>query len=202
MDDNQYRKNIKGNNFWSVFGLVSSHTIRPVLILGFLMVILQFGIFLNLGMNQGETVTALNVWTQNGILRLSFWVIFILTLMNGSAAGCGSGKPEYTLRRLGVSRSILFPIWMLNLFLLFVILWGLQLLSLFAGSYLYMAVTPEAFTSAQTIYLSSFRSEFFHMVMPMGDWAIWIRNIVGILILSAVGAYWSMNRIYKNEGSI
>ena len=100
-------------------------------------------------------------------------VNLIVALCNRSALGAG----RETLRRLRLDGRTQFRILAAQNALCAGLLWAWQavlavLLCLWWGR-----AHPDA-AGAHTLYLAFYRVSFLHALLPLGDWLLWIRNIV------------------------
>lgn len=189
-------------NYGSILGLATSHTMKPVLWCSLLLMIVQGCTFAYLGMKQGEVLIAFYQWIEHPLIRYSFIVVMLVVLEASYRVGTDNANPGYTMQRLGVKEKTVFRMWMLNAICSIGIIWGVQLLIIFLSGKYYEMVTPEHLTSVQTMFLSSYRSDFFHTIMPVEDWSMWIRNIALVFAMSSGIAKVTVKRFRGVKSSI
>lgn len=176
-------------HYKSVFGLLTGHTLKPVLGASVILMVIQGALFGYLAWNQGLSPIGYDRWMNHVVVKYSFWVLLIVVAMSSEIAGVRNVKSGYTIRRLGVSQRELFFLWMGNAFCNIVIIWAVQIVMLLVGYGIFVMATPQEFVSAQTLYLSSFKSNFCHHMIPMENVSLWFSNIALWLCLAAQAAY-------------
>lgn len=116
---------------------------------------------------------------QSGIkyvLAGAFVLICILFAANGG--GIGSGRIDYTLRRLPISEERIHIMWAVYFTLCFMILlaWQAATLLIFMSVY---AASPLGFIfHGQSLFLATWRCDLLHNVMPVGNLLVLARNII------------------------
>lgn len=207
--DLNMKKNLKKNilqskkvNSGSILGLMTSHTMMPVIYCSLLLMLVQGCTFAYLGINQESNLLPLYQWLDHPMIRYSFIIVMLVVLAACYRVGEGSGNPGYTIHRLGVKEKQIFSSWMLNVGCSIIIIWGIQVLTIFLGSKYYEMVTPENLTSVQTMFLSSYRSAFLHTIMPVQDWSVWLRNIAFVLCLSSGISWYTLKRLRGEKNPV
>lgn len=162
----------------NVYGIASTHSLKNVLIIGALLCIVQFGLIVTL------EPTSLHSWIDHPLIKYSFLVgyMVVVTICGVTIKGSLS---KITLNRLGIKKKRIYWDFAQNTAVSLIILWATQILSFMISSIYFMKTAPGELTNIQTIYLSSFRSRFFHMILPMGDLIGWF-NIAALLFMSSV----------------
>lgn len=103
--------------------------------------------------------------------KLSFiWIMAAL----GATAGSAKSRIGYTVRRLRISENELTVIWALIFSGYFLISWGVQLALVLGMFARYAQVTGWG---AMELFTSSFRSGYFHMLLPLAEPLGYVRNI-------------------------
>ncbi|MFI3208894.1 MAG: hypothetical protein R3Y40_07135 [Eubacteriales bacterium] len=181
--------------FRSMLGLVTNHTLKHTLRWGGMLILIQAIIFLYLGMEQEISSLPLHLWVDDMFVKYSFIGVLIITSGICANGVYANENARYTVQRLGVSRRKIFAAWMANGICTVLIIWGIQLACLMLCSGYYIWIADGAGITSQTILLSSYRSEFFHMILPIQDISLWIRNLSFILFLGASVAYHGMKKL-------
>lgn len=184
---------ISKKQFSDVWGLVANHTIGGVIGFSLVLIMLQCGLFCYLGLNQGEELTPFYQWIDHSLVKYSF-IAAVIAVCNLSSMVCANKNAKYTMNRLGIPRKSLFAVWTVHSLCMILAIWGVQVAIFLVGSQYYQYVTPEDMVAIQTFYLSTFRSDFFHMVLPLEEGILWIRNILLWLCLASGTAYYVMKQ--------
>ena len=69
------------------------------------------------------------------------------------------------------------------------ILWGFQVLLIIGFAWYYGRTADPSIFGLQSTVLTFYRVPFLHGLLPMADWAPWVRNIACILALGFAAAY-------------
>ncbi len=168
--------------YMAAFQLASLHTLPWLLALCVALAALQLGAFWwALSTYQGATfIVLLEAGLLNHLFRGGLALVCALALV-----GChGKSNPGYTLRRLGLPSSHMGLAWSVNVALCFVIVWGVEIVILLGCKALFQAQTNPAFWSQQSFFIDCYRSGFLHAVLPMGDVAVWVRNVFSVVAMS------------------
>lgn len=156
----------------SVWGLAARATLPWVLGLGGLMTVLEPILFRLLGWKS----EALELAVRDAGLSLVFllaMVNLIAVLCNRSALGAG----RETLRRLRLDGRTQYRIFAAQNAFCAVMLWAWQAV-LAAALCLWWGYAHPDVTGAHTMYLAFYRVSFLHALLPLGDWLLWIRNVI------------------------
>lgn len=113
-------------------------------------------------------------------------VFFILIVTEGDRSGC---KSSYTLLRLKVSKKRQFAAKTVYNFLCLMMVFAVQILTAFVICRGYEAKLPSELVSPQYLFLTFYRNEFLHSILPMADWGKWICNFLLLLALAMDAAY-------------
>ena len=99
-----------------------------------------------------------------------------------------SSQPRYTLARLSVSeKSVMLWHWLSGA-LCFFMLWLWQAIIVYAIALWHHGAADPEFMSHQSIYLSAFRSNFLHSLLPLEDFSRIARNIVVAVGMGGINA--------------
>ena len=133
------------------------------------------------------------------VFRCAFIIIFLLLIQWDSTA-----NTRYTIRRLAVSERT-FTLWnALYGVLVFLILWGAQLgLTLLLCKYDLLSTDP-ALVNQHPLFLTFYRSDFLHSLLPLAEVSRWVCQFSFVLALgvcSACGPCLS-RRNYKSFASL
>lgn len=182
----------------SIYGLLSNHTIAYILVIIMVLGLIQGGLFFTLGINQAQVLAPFHVWIDHFIVKYSFLLaIMIITILTRSIVV--QGNASLTIKRLGISNRRLFLVWTLYTFIVMTILWASQVLIILLASKYYIYVTPENMTMMQTTYLSNFRSNFFHLLLPLHDIGKCICYCFILLCLSCGCGSYAVSKINGNN---
>ena len=178
----------------SVLTLMIRSSFWPVLLVLAGMAALETGSFLFV-LHRGpvEELFHLEWVVQHSGLQWIFAAAVIAVTLLLCRVGCnGSSFPAYTLNRLSVSDVAVY-FWQAAANLLyFLLLWSVQLLLAFGFGRLYELLADPQFVTGQTVFLSFYRSPFFHTLLPFGDWLLWLNNLVMVLGFSLCAARYPM----------
>ncbi len=177
----------------NVFGLASTHTLKYVLIASLILCVAQFGLILTF-----DTLS-LDMWIDHPLMKYSFLVFFIFISLICSATTKAS-LSKLTLNRLGISHKRMFIDFMLNVAVSLIILWCFQILSLMIISQYFVNTNSSEIINQQTIYLSVFRSDFFHMILPIRDFTLGFCSLSFIFMTSTLIARYIL--AYEFDGCI
>lgn len=122
----------------------------------------------------------------------SFYGLFFLLLC---ALMCwvgtqGTGKLGYTLSRLCVSRCGAFACHWLHNSVYFFLFWFAQTGIMLGLCWMYKYVQGVDY-GPQTVLLASYRVDFFHSLLPLADWGVYVGNCLMALSLGAATAHFS-----------
>lgn len=161
----------------NVFGLASMHSLKYIIITGVLLIVIQFGFVLTLEQS------SLNNLVNHPLLKYSFFVYFMFAIMICSVLTKAS-LSKITLNRLGITKKRMFLDFTINTVISIIVVWTIQILSLMLISMYFTKIASSEIVSIQTIYLTNFRSDFFHMIIPLKDSFHLFNNVVFILMIS------------------
>ena len=122
-----------------------------------------------------------------------FWTAFAATcILLIRAASDGTGRPSYSLQRLAVSPQNLFVCHVLVLMISFLLLWAVQILTVFLLLSWVCSNPAYSSFSSQSVFLAFYRNDFLHNLLPMEDWLCWLRNLALFFGLSTSAAYFTL----------
>ena len=177
--------------YLSVFGLFAQSSIYKILGIISLMILAETGLFAYayIPAMSSEGIGRFEHYIDRSHIELclaaAFIVITIVLCLQGTEF---SSKVGYTLRRLSVSEKAVFFCQAIFNTISYLILWAVQVGILYAFSLWYTTKTPTEFVNNQSIFLSSYRSEFFHTILPLSEVMLWIRNILLFISLGFASA--------------
>ncbi len=139
---------------------------------------------------------------EYGHLGIAFAAAFFLLWALLCSTGCqGSGKLGYTLGRLRVSAPAGFVCHWLHNSVYFFLLWFAQTGIMLGLCEMHKRVSGVDY-GPQAVLLASYRVEFFHSLLPLADWGVYVCNCVMALALGAATAYFSvMERKGRRAGA-
>lgn len=97
-------------------------------------------------------------------------------------------KTGYTLRRLPVEERALTTLWGVQNTLLLLFYWASQIALFLALAQWYLQNAPAGTVTGQTLVLACYQSDFLHSLLPMADWPVLARNLVGCAMLGVSAA--------------
>ena len=147
----------------------------------------------------------LSTFFQNGTGRLGMVlaVIFVLIAVVQIRRGdIYSGPQGYTMRRLVISEKAVAVLQILYNLLCWLILWGVQVLTVFVICKIYYTFGADAGDPLvnQQIFLLFYISPLLHSLLPMEDVLAWVANVVMVVELSVASAHWAVLRREKKSG--
>ncbi len=173
----------------SVWMFVANNSIYKVLLTIVLSVAIQTGLYWRLILQQGGQVSTLEYLIEQSYVKWAFGAAFLIITAIVCLTGCEfSSRIRYTLMRLPVPEQKFFYVQCVFNILCFVIFWGSQILSMLIGCVLYCYTSGEGRLYTQEIFLTFYRNDFFHSLLPMADITRWIRNLVLVAALGLTSA--------------
>ena len=127
---------------------------------------------------------------EHSQLHWPAWAALLLTAaFLCLSTGCSFGShPLYTLRRLWVGERTVF-LWQAGYnALCFLALWAAQAGVMLGLCALYAHMAPD-WVNGQSVYLAFWRSPYLHALLPLEDWAVWLRNALLCPLLGLICAY-------------
>lgn len=163
-------KSIPGNPNLSVLALLTQGSFYKVLTAAGIMMALEC---VDLRLSPLLFLTALGA------------VFLILCIMEGEPRGVRS---RYTWNRLQITPKRLFLLKTIYNVLCFILLFAAQTGMGVWSCYRYSLPMPRESLSPQLVFLTFYRREFLHCLLPMAEVLKWIRNILLILAFSMTAA--------------
>ncbi|MBE5948926.1 MAG: hypothetical protein E7261_07855 [Lachnospiraceae bacterium] len=195
--------------YLSVFGLYARSSIYRALGVLLAMGVAEFGLFyyaldralLVFEAGVGDGMAHFEELVTGSKIPWCFTVAFILITIFLCLPGTEfQSKTGYTLRRLSISeRSVLLVQWMYNM-AVYIILLAVQLFFCFALSHIYISQVSAEFIGNQTVFLTFYRSEFMHALLPLSEAGMWFRNAFLVIGLGFAAAEFSYNQRMKGYG--
>lgn len=115
-----------------------------------------------------------------------FWIIMVLVLLILSASSGKGSKTVYTMNRLGLTEiqvTLVFGLVFSGYFFLY---WAMQL-GLAYGYFVWY--TRLGLVSSNAFMLACWRSEWLHLLLPLGEWLGYMRNAVVCLSFGFSAAF-------------
>ncbi len=174
----------------SILSLVSSHTLKSVILICFLMASLQIGLLYYLGEKQVELVNynsniqPFYAWGEQSLMKSSY-MLGLSAILAVCIIEYSIRHGKYTLLRLNTEKSTFFLACFTNTLCSLLILWAVETVVLICGSYYYIFVTNPDFITNQSTFLSTFYNNFLQVTFPTVNFSVWVKNIFQILLLSA-----------------
>lgn len=110
-----------------------------------------------------------------------------------------SPQPELTLRRLRVTPRQAFLIRAAHNTLWYLVFWGVQLAVALMLCLLHRSIFPMA-QGRQEIMLTFYRVQYLHALLPLGDWFLYIRNLLLFALMGCATAAEGAKRPYTCVG--
>ena len=139
--------------------------------------------------------SAVNVW-----FALAFVLITVLLCLPGCEFRIKTG---YTLRRLSVGDNAILLWQFLYNTLIYLLLGAVQTIFAYGLCQYYLAAAPQEMISNQTLFLTFYRSELLHTLLPLSDILLWVRNLLLALSLGLAAAMFPYKQRHgRYSGSI
>ncbi len=115
----------------------------------------------------------------------AFLLITLCLCLPGSefSSQCG-----YTLQRLSISEKQIFLLQAIFNIIVYLLLASVQIMLCFSFCSYYAANAPSHTVSTQTVFLSFYRSNFLHSLLPLNEIALWVRNLFCCITLGLAAA--------------
>ncbi len=186
--------------YLSILMLMARKTIYKILLISAGLAAAQGLIFFKLLSSSAPSANGGNVMQRLDILIsdhksiiIVFGIAFVLITGALVFTACDFGsKQSYTYERLSVSKKGVFLLQSMYNLACYLILWGIQLIILILMCVIYVKRQDPAAINSQTLFLAFFRNRFMHNIMPLGDFPVFLRNIVlasGLGFSSALFSY-------------
>ena len=114
------------------------------------------------------------------------WMTFLLFNLINSAGHTKGSKSVYTMNRLGLSEeqvTLVFGLVFTGYFLLY---WALQIAAAYGFFLWYSRFT---LVSSNSFMLACWRSEWLHILLPLGEWWNYLRNLVICICFGCSSAF-------------
>lgn len=171
----------------SLFGLWTRQCVYKFLLIILAAAAAETGL-LALQVNAGRT---LEYALENGHIDIACAAGFVLLCAMLSAAGCqSSGRLGYTLGRLRVSGWGAFLCHWLHNSVYFFLFWCAQTGIMLGLCRLHQYALGVDY-GPQAVLLASYRVDFFHSLLPLADWSVYVCNALMALALGAAAAQFS-----------
>lgn len=188
--------------YLSVVSPTARLSVWKVLLLSTLTAGVQIPLFLAAFWGWGSTnhiTPAMEEAVQASRLSLAFAVGLIavcaVLVLPGLERGSKSG---YTLRRLAADERVVVLLWGCVNALLLLIFWGVQTAAALALARYYFQTLPAEFSNQQSLFFAVSRAPYLHALLPVWDWVLTIRNLLGCAVLglsaAALPFHWRHSR--------
>ncbi|MBM6725070.1 hypothetical protein [Pseudoflavonifractor phocaeensis] len=177
-------------------------SVWKVLLLSALTVGVQILLFLAAFWGWGSTehiTPSLEETVRVSGLSLAFAAGLVLVcavlVLPGTERGAKTG---YTLRRLAVDERVIVMLWGGVNALLLLLFWGVQTAAALALARYYLHTLPAEFSNHQSLFFAFSRAPYLHALLPMWDWGLTVRNVLGCAVLglsiAALPFHWRHGR--------
>ena len=169
----------------SVWGLMARATLPLTLLICVLLTVSDAVLF----PLQSAGATRLDTaFTDSAVM-----VVFVISLAVFCLRGALGAQHTMPFSRLGISDRAQFGLLAVQMALCLLILWAWQ-----AGVALFLALWWERLhpemIGQHTLLLATYRVSFLHALLPMGDWLLWVRNVVLCAALGVCAAKAALTR--------
>ena len=173
----------------SVLMLLARSSIYPLLALLAAVAAAQAGAFL-LAARMAQGVVSPEILVKNGRLSLIFAAGFLAL----SALACTFGtetsaRQRYTLRRLRIGERAVYAWQAAYNAACFLLYWATGALTAMALTALYLRGCPAGEVTGQSLFLTFFRNDYLHSLVPLQDWPRLVRNLIFAAALGLSTAY-------------
>ena len=161
----------------SVFGFFARSSFFKVLLILLAMCAVEFTFF-HFGLKDaleayevvGSGMPSLERMFMRAATNVYFRVALALITVVICLPGCEfKSKTSYTMRRLSISERATFFHQAAYNALVYLMLFGVQLVAVFGLSQYYLSVVPEECISNQSMFLAFYRNDFLHSLLPLED---------------------------------
>lgn len=166
-------------NKLSVFALFTRSNLYRILSLFALMAVVQTILFcLTMKSPLLHTLELIGA-VEYSRLSLIFGAVFLLMTAQLCMTGCEFGShPGYILRRLSVSPRMIFILQAISNTGFYLLLIATQALILYGLSAYFPLLADPATVNHQSVYLSFYRSDFMHSILPLDEVSLYVRNLI------------------------
>lgn len=173
--------------YLSVFEMIARSSIYKVLLIIAGMVMAQAIVFYQKVMAGG--MYSLESYIYECDFGISFRIAYVLITIVIVLPGMNLGSVQsYTLQRLRIKESKVFWLQVLYNFVAYVLLWGIQLMTLLTMAvFHYQKFADNGIWNNQTLFLAFYKSEFMHTMLPLEDGLGWF-VLVSMGLISALTA--------------
>ncbi|MBO4916010.1 MAG: hypothetical protein J5449_12490 [Oscillospiraceae bacterium] len=170
----------------SIFGLWTRRTWKRALAVFAGMAAAELGLFLWAARHSLDG--SLKQIMEEGRFMIAVMPAFLLlTFFLINAGADRETKQSYTLGRLGVTLRRSFLLRASHNALWYLAFWGVQLAVVLGLCLIWRQMHPMLW-SAQTLLLTFFRVSYLHALLPLGDWFIYIRNLLFFALMGCATA--------------
>ena len=180
-------RNTKG--FSSVLMLYACSSIYKLMLIVAVMIVLESVCFI-VGMSSGTAAMGFEEVLYS--VRIPLMIIIAVAYAAfcfclGTAMTASKARPEYTIRRLGISEKGVFAAGCLYNTVMFIVFYGAQVAAFLIMMRLYQGRFPEN-VSPQIFFAACCRLDLMYSFLPLPSAFEWIRNGLRILILGVLAS--------------
>lgn len=117
-----------------------------------------------------------------------WWMLLLLVFLTLSTASTKGSKTVYTMNRLGLSELQMTFVFGAVFTLYFLLYWAIELGLMYAYFVWYSRFT---LVSSNAFMLACWRSEWLHILLPLGEWWGYLRNVIICLSFGFSAAFGS-----------
>ena len=192
------------NKHLSVFKLLARSTIWKVLAVLLLMTVTESLLFFR---QEGKLAGQAGGYYLESLFYGSYiFLVFLAAYVAISAILYGTGsrpgsRQDYTLQRLGVSGYAIIAWQSLWNLICFLLLWTVQLLTVYLLLQNHLAKYPYAGFTQHHIFLAFWRHDVLHGLLPTADTLVWLKDLILLLAVSMITDYGSYVARRAGKGS-
>mgnify|MGYP007099011071 CR=1 FL=1 len=169
----------------SVFALYCRHSVLLLLLVFLALAAADLAGFYLLG---GSAMPSFSGDSFGQFVLIAFFAAFWLCVAALLAPYNTRARYGYTLQRLQISERTAFFLHIACNALCIFCLYAFQIVLLWLLSRLYQSGAGYA-EGVQGVYVDFYRSAYLHSLLPLGEWLIWLRNLVYVLTAGILTAY-------------
>ncbi|MFI3115885.1 MAG: hypothetical protein R3Y12_07085 [Clostridia bacterium] len=182
----------------SIFSLVSSHTLKIVLIICGILFLFQSAIFLSLVNASHSTIDSFSSFCDlfnNSLFKFSY-ILALLEIIHQCSLEYSVKNAKYMFFRF--PKKTLFGVCFLNTLCSLLILWATQVIIILCAYLYYISIAPQDLLTSQMFFLSSFYSGFLHRILPSVDYRIWLISIAEIFLICSALSTITIKLLYTS----
>ena len=128
-------------------------------------------------------------WVERSRIMIPFLAGYWLITKVLSSSGTNTGSMQaYTLQRLRIPEKKVYLLQCIYNMFIYALLWMTQLLLLFVATEIYMKYKEGVLLTNQTVFLSFYRNDFMHSILPLEDIFGWFTLVFYITMTGFLAA--------------